>query len=115
MIGYIELAKIRIQSNPDLAQNTRCVLVYVMDKILRLLHPFMPFITEEIWQSLPHEGVSIMLADYPKFSHEFVDANAENSVKSMIDVIKGVRNRRAEMNVVPSKKTNFCFILHGKC
>lgn len=103
---YIELAKIRIQSNPDLAQNTRCVLVYVMDKILRLLHPFMPFITEEIWQSLPHEGVSIMLADYPKFSHEFVDANAENSVKSMIDVIKGVRNRRAEMNVVPSKKTN---------
>ena len=106
MIAYIELAKIRIQSNPDLAQNTRCVLVYVMDKILRLLHPFMPFITEEIWQSLPHEGVSIMLADYPKFSHEFVDANAENSVKSMIDVIKGVRNRRAEMNVVPSKKTN---------
>lgn len=75
-----------------------------MDKILRLLHPFMPFITEEIWQSLPHEGVSIMLADYPKFSHEFVDANAENSVKSMIDIIKGVRNRRAEMNVVPSKK-----------
>lgn len=103
---YIELAKIRIQSNPNLAQNTRCVLVYVMDRILRLLHPFMPFITEEIWQSLPHEGDSIMVAEYPKFSPKFVDIDAENSVKSMIDVVKVVRNRRAEMNVVPSKKTN---------
>ncbi len=103
---YIELAKIRIQSNPNLAQNTRCVLVYVMDRILRLLHPFMPFITEEIWQSLPHEGESIMVAEYPKFSSEFVDVDAENSVKSMIDVVKAVRNRRAEMNVVQSKKTN---------
>ena len=103
---YIELAKIRIQSNPDLAQNTRCVLVYIMDRILRLLHPFMPFITEEIWQSLPHEGESIMVAEYPKFSSEFVDVDAENSVKSMIDVVKAVRNRRAEMNVVQSKKTN---------
>ena len=103
---YIELAKIRIQSNPDLAKNTRCVLVYVMDRILRLLHPFMPFITEEIWQSLPHEGESIMVAKYPKFSSEFVDIDAENSAKSMIDVVKAVRNRRAEMNVVPSKKTN---------
>lgn len=103
---YIELAKIRIQSNPELAQNTRCILVYVMDRILRLLHPFMPFITEEIWQSLPHEGDSIMVAEYPKFSPKFVDIDAENSVKSMIDVVKVVRNRRAEMNVVPSKKTN---------
>lgn len=103
---YIELAKIRIQSNPNLAQNTRYVLVYVMDRILRLLHPFMPFITEEIWQSLPHEGESIMVAEYPKFSSEFVDVDAENSVKSMIDVVKAIRNRRAEMNVVPSKKTN---------
>ena len=103
---YIELAKIRIQSNQNLAQNTRCVLVYVMDRILRLLHPFMPFITEEIWQSLPHEGESIMIAEYPEFLSEFVDIDAENSVKSMIDVVKAVRNRRAEMNVVPSKKTN---------
>lgn len=103
---YIELAKIRMQSDEAAAKNTRSVLVYVMDKILRLLHPFMPFLTEEIWQTLPHEGDSIMIAEYPRFSHEHQDVEAENDMKIMIDLIKAVRNRRAEMNVVPAKKTN---------
>ena len=104
---YIEMVKPRLYSETDETKGAALwTLKTVLGNALKLLHPFMPFITEEIWQSLPHEGVSIMLADYPKFSHEFVDANAENSVKSMIDIIKGVRNRRAEMNVVPSKKTN---------
>ncbi len=103
---YIELAKIRIQTDAESAQNTRCILVYVMDRILRLLHPFMPFITEEIWQTLPHDGDSIMVAEYPKFSTEKQYFDAENDIKIIIDVIKSIRNRRAEMNVVPSKKTN---------
>ncbi len=103
---YIELAKIRIQSDEAAVQNTRCVLVYVMDRILRLLHPFMPFITEEIWQTLPHEGDSIMVAEYPAFSPEMQDLGAEGDMQALIEVVKAVRNRRAEMNVVPSKKTN---------
>ena len=102
---YIELAKIRMQNNVEFAQNTRCVLVYVMDQILRLLHPFMPFITEEIWQTLPHSGPSIMVAEYPIFSKDNQHSSAENNIKIIIDVIKSIRNRRAEMNVVPSKKT----------
>ncbi len=117
---YIELAKIRIQSDEAAAQNTRCVLVYVMDRILRLLHPFMPFITEEIWQTLPHEGDSIMVAEYPKFSPEMQDLSAEGDMQALIEVVKAVRNRRAEMNVVPSKKTNLFIAtdnagLFGKC
>lgn len=111
---YIELAKIRMQANPDEAQNTRCVLVYVMNKILQLLHPFMPFITEEIWQSLPHEGDSIMLSSYPEFSENLTDVDAEKTMKSLIELVKAVRNRRAEMNVVPSKKTNV-FIASESC
>ena len=103
---YIELAKIRIQSDETSAYNTRCVLVYVMDKILKLLHPFMPFITEEIWQSMPHDGNSIMTAEYPKFAENLYNIDIENDMKSILDLIKAVRNRRAEMNVVPSKKTN---------
>lgn len=111
---YIELAKIRMQANPDEAQNTRCVLVYVMNKILQLLHPFMPFITEEIWQSLPHEGDSIMLSSYPQFSENLADVDAEKTMNSLVELIKSVRNRRAEMNVVPSKKTNV-FIESESC
>ena len=117
---YIELAKIRIQSDESAAQNTRCVLVYVMDRILRLLHPFMPFITEEIWQTLPHNGESIMVAEFPAFSPERQNLSVESDMKALIEVVKAVRNRRAEMNVVPSKKTNLFIAtdnagLFGKC
>ncbi len=103
---YIELAKIRIHSDINAEHDTRCTLIYIIDKILRLLHPFMPFITEEIWQSFPHCGESIMLSEYPKFFEKFSDYNAENDMKIIIDTIKSIRNVRAEKNVKPSTKTD---------
>ena len=83
----------------------RKVLVYVLDQFLRLLHPFMPFITEEIWQAIPHEGNFLMLADWPKYDENlnfFIEAA---HMESVMNAIRSIRNRRAEMNVPPSKKS----------
>ncbi len=101
---YIELAKARLQSEEQSAQNARQVLVWVLDKALKLLHPFMPFITEEIWQTIPHDGETIMLEKFPEYDEalNFVEATAE--MTRIMDAIKAVRNRRAEMNVPPSRK-----------
>ncbi len=101
---YIELTKARLQSDGEDAQNARQVLLYVLDQILRLLHPFMPYITEEIWQTIPHEGETVMLCDYPTFKPEldFPDAAAE--MNRVMDAIRAIRNRRSEMNVPPSRK-----------
>lgn len=101
---YIELAKARLQSDGQTAQNAREVLVYVMNETLKLLHPFMPFITEEIWQSLPHEGETIMLQKYPVYSDELSFPEAAKQMNMVMDAIKAIRNRRAEMNVPPSRK-----------
>ena len=102
---YIELAKARLNEK-DTEANLVCqnVIAYVLEGILKLLHPFMPFITEEIYQALPHESESIMIADYPKACDALVfTADAENMTK-IIDAIKAIRTRRSEMNVPPSKK-----------
>ena len=101
---YIELSKTRLQSDGQSAQNARQVLVWVMTQTLLLLHPFMPFITEEIWQSLPHSGETIMLQKYPEYdeAHNFPEASKEMNM--IMDAIKAIRNRRAEMNVPPSRK-----------
>ena len=101
---YIELAKARLQSEGETAQNARQVLVWVMDKTLKLLHPFMPFITEEIWQSMPHEGETIMTQQYPLYEegHNYSDAAKEMTI--IMDAIKAIRIRRSEMNVPPSRK-----------
>ena len=101
---YIELAKTRLSGDGEDAQNARQVLLYVLDQILRLLHPFMPYVTEEIWQTIPHEGETVMLAKYPEFKAEldFPDAVAE--MERVMDAIRAIRNRRSEMNVPPSKK-----------
>lgn len=101
---YIELAKARLQSEGESADNARRVLVWVLDKALKLLHPFMPFITEEIWQTIPHDGDTIMLQKFPEFTEDnrFEDAAAE--MTRIMDAIKAIRNRRAEMNVPPSRK-----------
>ena len=80
------------------------VLVYVLDQVLRLLHPFMPFITEEIWQSIPHEGDSLMLADWPVYKEELNFKADKDQMESVMEAIRAIRNRRAEMNVPPSKK-----------
>ncbi len=101
---YIELAKIRLQAGGAGAQNARNVLIYVMNTMLRLLHPFMPFLTEEIWQSLPHQGESIMVAPWPVFDSALSAPAQENEMEKLIAAIRAIRNRRAEMNVPPSKK-----------
>ena len=101
---YIELTKSRLQSEGQTAQNARQVLVYVMTETLKLLHPFMPFITEELWQSLPHDGETIMLQKYPEYKEENSYPEAAKEMNMVMDVIKVIRNRRAEMNVPPSRK-----------
>lgn len=104
---YIEIAKIRMNSDDaQTAQNAREVLVWVMTGTLKLLHPFMPFITEEIWQTLPHEGDALIVAEWPEYCQEHNFPEAELEMQRIMDVIRGVRNRRAEMNVPPSRKTN---------
>jgi valyl-tRNA synthetase len=75
-----------------------------MSNTLKLLHPFIPFITEEIWQALPHEGESIMISKFPEYSEQLNFTSDEQEFERIMDVIKAVRNRRAEMNVPPSKK-----------
>lgn len=105
---YIELIKPRLfETNTDEKSRKAAegTLVYVLSNTLKLLHPFMPFITEEIWQSLPHEGDSIMISKWPVYSEEFCFENQESVMENVIDAIKAIRNRRAEMNVAPSKKS----------
>ena len=102
---YIELTKARLYSeDADRKQTAISVLVYVLDQVLRLLHPFMPFITEEIWQSLPHEGDALIVAKWPEYSEALAFKAEEDEMESVMDAIRAIRNRRAEMNVPPSKK-----------
>ena len=102
---YIEIAKIRLNGECATAKATvKAVLVYVMSNTLKLLHPFMPFITEEIWQTLPHDGDSIMVSVWPVFTEDLSFKADEAEMERVMTAIKAVRNRRAEMNVPPSKK-----------
>ena len=102
---YIELTKARLYSEDEAQKQTALqVLVYVLDQTLRLLPPFMPFITEEIWQSIPHEGDALIVADWPVFREELQFAAEEDQMESVMNAIRAIRNRRAEMNVPPSKK-----------
>ncbi len=101
---YIEIAKIRLQKGGSEAKDAKQVLVWVMSNTLKLLHPFMPFITEEIWQTLPHDGESIMISAWPEFdpAHSFEAEEAE--MERIMTAVRAIRNRRAEMNVPPSRK-----------
>ena len=102
---YIELTKARLYSEDSERKQTAIqVLVYVLDQVLRLLHPFMPFITEEIWQSLPHEGEALIVAKWPEYKENLAYKTEEAHMESVMNAIRAIRNRRAEMNVPPSKK-----------
>ncbi len=101
---YIELVKVRLREEGETAANARAVLVYVMSNTLKLLHPFMPFITEEIWQTLPHEGESIMISAWPEYDPALDFSADETEMERVMDAIRAIRNRRAQMNVPPSKK-----------
>ena len=102
---YIELTKARLYSEDAQRKDTALqVLVYVLDQVLRLLHPFMPFITEEIWQSLPMRESALIVAKWPEASEKLSFKTEEAHMESVMNAIRAIRNRRAEMNVPPSKK-----------
>ena len=98
---YIEIAKTRLQTGDE---NVQKVLCYVLSGAMQLLHPFMPFITETIWQALPHEGPSVMVSKWPEYDEKLNFSVEEAQMESLMDAVRAIRNRRAEMNVPPSKK-----------
>ena len=102
---YIEIAKIRLQGDDEQAKNNvRAVLIFVLTNILKLLHPFMPFITEEIYQAIPHDTESIMISKWVEYDEDLAFADEEAEFEKIMTAIRAVRNRRAEMNIPPSKK-----------
>ena len=102
---YIEMTKARLFADDlDRKQTAIQVLVYVLDQVLRLLHPFMPFITEEIWQSIPHEGEALIIAQWPQVRQELSFKAEADAMESVMEAIRAIRARRTEMNVPPSKK-----------
>jgi valyl-tRNA synthetase len=104
---YIEMAKLPLYGENEAAKKTtRSILAYVLDNTMRLLHPFMPFITEEIWQNLPHQGESITVAKWPTVNEQFTDKQAASDMRLLVDVIRSVRNIRAEVNTPMSKQIN---------
>ncbi|MBR5809163.1 MAG: class I tRNA ligase family protein, partial [Clostridia bacterium] len=108
---YIELVKPRLfDKESESAKTAQYVLTYVLSNTMKLLHPFMPFITEEIWQHLPHDGESIVISDYPKFKDELDFPMDEKNMELIMDAISAIRNRRAEMNVPPSKKAKVILV-----
>jgi valyl-tRNA synthetase len=102
---YIELTKPRLNGDDEQGKiSAQKVLLYVLTEILKLLHPFMPFITEEIWQALPHEGEVLMTQSYPVCSEALAFPEDEARFESIMSAIKAIRARRSEMNVPPSRK-----------
>ncbi len=112
---YIELVKPRLfdKENPT-AKTAQYVLTYVLSNTMKLLHPFMPFITEEIWQHLPHEGESIMISKFPEYKEELNFAEEEKQTQMIMSAVVAIRNRRAEMNVPPSKKAQVIIVTDKK-
>ena len=110
---YIELAKARLydKGNERPRRTAQYVLAYVLEHTLRLLHPFMPFITEEIWQHIPHEGKSIMVAEWLSDESGKLDEAGELQMTAVMDAIKAVRNMRLEVNAVPGKKSEAVFCI----
>ena len=103
---YIEIAKIRLQGEDESAKNdAKSVLVFVLTYILKLLHPFMPFITEEIYQAIPHDTESIMISKWCVYDESLNFADDEAQMEKIMTAIRAIRNRRAEMNIPPSKKS----------
>ncbi len=102
---YIEISKIRLQSGEG-ADTAKAVLVYVLTDILKLLHPFMPFITEEIYQALPHDEEAIIISKWVEYDEKLNFSAEEAEIEKIMEAIRAIRNRRAEMNIPPSKKAS---------
>ena len=113
---YIEIVKPRLQNKDDKAANESAqkVLCYVLSGTMQLLHPFMPFITETIWQALPHDGPSVMVSKWPEYREELHFAKEAEQVETMMDTIRAIRTRRAEMNVPPSKRAQVILLTNER-
>ena len=105
---YIEMAKPRLQGEDRPV--VQYVLWHVLETSMRLLHPVMPFLTEQIWQSIPHEGESIMIAPFPKADASLIDEDAEKRMDAVMEVIRAIRNLRSEINVPPGKKVEAAIV-----
>ena len=104
---YIELAKIRMNgADEESADSARRVLVWTMSSTLKLLHPFMPYITEEIWQTLPHDGEALIVAKWPEYDEALSFPQEAKDLENVMALIRAIRTRRNEMNVPPSKKAH---------
>lgn len=101
---YIEFAKIEIKEDENKRKNVCSTLVYIMSNTMKLLHPFMPYITEKIWLSFPHQGKSVMVSNYPEYNPNLSYKNEEDQIKDIMEIIRSIRNRRSEMNVPNNKK-----------
>jgi valyl-tRNA synthetase len=101
----IEISKVALYGD-DQAEKSRSrhVLTYTLDQCLRMLHPFVPFVTEEIWQHLPHEGEALIIAGWPEANPAFFDEQAESDMGLLMELIRGIRNLRTEYDVPPSRK-----------
>jgi valyl-tRNA synthetase len=108
---YIELTKPRLNGEDEAGKiAAQQVLLYVLTEILKLLHPFMPFISEEIWQAIPHEGELLILARFPEYRQELAFPKDEQAFEALMDAIKAIRSRRAEMNVPPSRRAQLIIV-----
>jgi len=104
---YLEIAKHALYGEDEVAQsNVRRVMVHVLDTCLRLLHPFMPFMTEEAWKYIPHEGDALIIAEWPQINTSYVDDAAEHEMSLFIELTRGIRNTRTEYNVDPGRRIN---------
>ncbi|HXH28577.1 MAG TPA: class I tRNA ligase family protein, partial [Candidatus Polarisedimenticolia bacterium] len=111
---YLEMCKPALapRADPTEASRARAVLVQVLDRVLRLLHPVMPFLTEELWQRLPHRGESILLAPYPSLEPDLLDGEAEATIDLLMEVTTRVRNVRAELNIDPGRRLDLLYHPH---
>ncbi len=113
---YLELIKPILygRREEEALKETQSTLFYVLDQSLRLLHPFMPYITEEIWQRIPHEGISIVKADFPRVREAFRDEQAAGEMALVIQAITGIRNIRGEMEIAPSARLQAVVNIHDE-
>ncbi|GFP40253.1 valine--tRNA ligase, partial [Candidatus Hakubella thermalkaliphila] len=108
---YIEMSKRDLyRGEKKDSDKARSILLYVQDRFLRLLHPFMPFITEEIWQLLPHDGESIMVASYPSYEESLIDEEADRQMEALMEVVTEVRRLRSEHNINPAQKLRIVLV-----
>ena len=112
---YIELIKPRLTSeDKEDSENAQRVILYVLTGALKLLHPYMPFVTEELYQALPHDAESIMISSYPEYDAGLRFPEDEAHIAAVIEAIRAIRNRRAEMNVAPSKKAHVYIVTENR-